>query len=119
MRHWLAVAVLAGALAACGDDLDSETLIGATCKKADDCDVTGVCIKAGDGMCSLPCDVPGAAQQCPVGTYCDSVNVETTDQDKSEMTLCLPACSSKSDCRDGYDCKGVSSGPGKVCKPKD
>lgn len=109
-------------LAACGDDLDSETLIGATCKKTEDCDVTGVCITSGkDGMCSMPCEVPGAQQECPLGTYCDRVNVVTKkDKDtRSEMTLCLPACSAQSDCREGYECTGVSNGPGKTCKPKD
>jgi hypothetical protein len=113
------LAVLLG-FAACGDDLSSEGLIGATCEKTEDCDVTGVCITSSrDGMCSMQCDTPGAPQQCPLGAYCDSVNVETSQFPPSEMTLCLPACTAKSDCRSGYECNGVSSGSGKVCKPKD
>ncbi|HKU40569.1 MAG TPA: hypothetical protein VJR89_20555 [Polyangiales bacterium] len=118
MPRWLALAVLVLG-AGCGDDLDSETLIGATCKKTDDCDVTGVCITTGAGMCTLPCEFPGRAQQCPIGSYCDELKVETADEDEaSTMILCLPACDGKSDCRDGYECTGVSAGPGKVCKPK-
>ncbi|HKP55775.1 MAG TPA: hypothetical protein VJV78_03615 [Polyangiales bacterium] len=106
--------------AACGDDLDGESLIGATCKEQEDCDVTGVCITSGkDGMCSMECDAPGAPQQCPLGAYCDTVHAETNDDLPADMTLCLPACSNKDDCRSGYECTGVSSGSGKVCKPKD
>jgi hypothetical protein len=113
------LAVLLG-LAACGDDLSSESLIGATCKKTEDCDVTGVCITSSkDGMCSMPCKVPGAAQECPLGAYCDSVRVETDEFPPDDMTLCLPACTAKTDCREGYECTGVSAGSGKVCKPKD
>ena len=43
---------------------------------------------------------------------------ETDDQTLSEMFLCLPACTAKTDCRSGYECSGVSGGVGKVCKPK-
>jgi hypothetical protein len=105
-------------LAACGGDDTNLTLIGATCKKSSECDVTGVCITDGkDGLCSLSCTSPGAAGACPVGAYCDRGQF-TTDQESGEQTLCLPACTKQSDCRDGYECNGVSSGPGKVCQPK-
>jgi hypothetical protein len=106
--------------AACGDDLESETLIGATCEDTEDCDVAGVCItSSSDGMCSMACETAGAPQQCPLDTYCDSVHVETAEDTLSDMTLCLPACTAKTDCRSGYECTGVSGGSGKVCKPKD
>lgn len=103
--------------AACGDDLDGETLIGATCKASKDCDVTGVCVIGREGLCSLKCEAPGVAQQCPLGSYCDQRTVETADETIQPMTLCFPACKSSSDCRDGYECKTVTAGSGEVCVP--
>lgn len=115
----LALSLAVVCVAACGDDLDGETLIGATCKRASDCDVTGVCITTrSDGMCSLKCSNAGVLQECPLGTYCDDQNVATTEAEEQQMTLCFPACKSNSDCRSGYNCNGVSSGPGKICVPK-
>jgi hypothetical protein len=105
------------AQAACGDDLDGESLIGATCKVSNDCDVTGVCVLGKDGLCSLKCEFPGAPQQCPLGSYCDERTVESTDETVQSMTLCFPACKASSDCRDGYECKSVTDGSGKVCVP--
>jgi hypothetical protein len=117
MMLGLALYVLASSVSGCGDDIEDETLIGATCESNDDCDVTGVCVKGPDGLCTLPCDNPGAAQECPLDSYCDSQNVET-DGESGDMTLCFPACDSDRDCRNGYQCNGVSSGSGKVCSPK-
>jgi hypothetical protein len=116
--HWLGV-LIGLCLVACHDGGGAGTLIGATCNDSAQCDVAGVCVIDGkDGLCALPCQSPGAVGECPFGTYCDRGSYTTDTQDKSELTLCLPACTDKVDCRDGYDCKGVSSGPGKVCQPK-
>jgi hypothetical protein len=104
----------------CGNDLDGETLIGAPCAEDSDCDPgAGVCITTVEpGLCSQPCDRPGAAQSCPLGAYCDEQQVETATDTEAKMTLCFPACDRDSDCREGYACNGVSEGPGKVCSPK-
>jgi hypothetical protein len=105
-------------LSACGSSGGSETLIGYPCDNADECDVTGVCVKDGkDGMCTQKCISPGGAGQCPYGTYCTRGEF-TSDQGEAVMTLCFPACKEQRECRDGYECNGVSSGPGKVCQPK-
>jgi len=83
------------------------------------CDVQGVCIIDGpDGMCAQTCKTPGGPGECPYGSYCTR-NEFTADASggKGQMTLCLPACKEQSDCREGYNCNGVSSGPGKVCEP--
>jgi hypothetical protein len=117
MRTLLGFAFLISITAACGDDLEAETLIGATCKKSDECDVTGVCVLGGDGLCSLKCEAPGQSMQCPLGSYCDDRTVETADDTLQPMTLCFPACKGNSDCRDGFECKGVTMGAGKVCVP--
>ena len=105
-------------LAACMSTGGAETLIGAPCQRADECDVTGVCVTDGlDGLCSRTCRVPGGAGECPLGSYCDRAQLTTDTQSTSEMTLCLPACKEQKDCRAGYSCNGVSGGPGKVCRP--
>jgi hypothetical protein len=116
MRTLLGFAFLI-TITACGDDLGGETLVGATCKESKECDVTGVCVLAGDGLCSLECEAPGQAQQCPLGSYCDERTVETADDTIQSMTLCFPACKSNSDCRDEFECKSVTMGSGKVCVP--
>jgi hypothetical protein len=93
-------------------------LIGAPCETADDCDVSGVCLTDGkDGLCSRTCNAPGRAGECPLGSYCDRAELTSDMQDTFVMFVCLPACKSQSDCRDGYSCNGVSGGPGKVCTP--
>ena len=118
MRTWAWLSLILWCFAACGGDDSSATLIGASCKKASDCDPNGVCITDGkDGLCSQPCEMPGEAGECPAHAYCDRGQF-TTDQESGEQTLCLPACKEKSDCREGYECNGVSSGPGKICEPK-
>ena len=105
-------------LSACMSTGGAETLIGAPCQSASDCDVTGVCITDGqDGLCSRSCLVPGAAGECPVGSYCDRAALTTDTQSTGEMTLCLPACKTSKDCRTGYACSDVNGGPGKVCRP--
>jgi hypothetical protein len=121
MRTLLGFALLfmAATSVACGDDLDGESLVGATCSKADDCDVSGVCVSGKDGLCSLHCEAAGQPQQCPLGSYCDDREVETSDDARAQMTLCFPACNANSDCRGGYSCKGVTKGSGKVCVPND
>lgn len=122
MRNWtLGLLKVSAALWAlgCGGADGAETLIGLTCETSDMCDVTGVCIVDGpDGMCTQPCKVPGGAGQCPYGNYCTRGEF-TADESggKGPMTLCLPSCEAQSDCREGYSCNGVSSGPGKVCQP--
>jgi hypothetical protein len=116
-RTWLLGLLLA---AACGGGGGAETLIGAPCESADDCDVvTGVCITDGEGgICTQTCTAPGAAGVCPVGSYCTR-GAYTSAKLGAEgtLTLCFPACKEQSECRDGYECNGVSSGPGKVCTP--
>jgi hypothetical protein len=102
-------------LAACGDDIEGETLVGATCSTADDCDVTGVCVLGNGGLCSLECNSAGQAQQCPLGNYCDEQTVETSDKTVAKMLLCFPACRANADCRDGFKCDNVKKGSGKVC----
>lgn len=105
---------------ACGAASGSETLIGAPCESPDECDVTGVCVTDGrDGMCTQTCMVPGGAGQCPLGSYCTRGEFTSATQDTAgTRTLCFPACKEQSECREGYECKNVSSGPGKVCTPK-
>ncbi|HEY2736726.1 MAG TPA: hypothetical protein VGI70_22150 [Polyangiales bacterium] len=118
MKNFLSIAALVAA-SACVSTGGKNSLIGETCQTADDCDVSGVCVTDGkDGLCALPCLEPGGAGQCPLGAYCDRASLTTDSQPMAEMTLCLPACKSNSDCRDGYECNDVSSGPGKVCEPK-
>lgn len=118
MRIVLGLAYVLGFVCfACGNDLDGETLIGQTCEKSDDCDVTGVCVRGEEGLCSRSCVNPGAPQECPLGSYCHRERVETDQDAAGEMTLCFPACKVDVECRSGYKCKGVSSGSGKVCVP--
>jgi hypothetical protein len=104
---------------ACTSSGGHNSLVGETCKTSAECDVTGICVTDGpDGLCTLPCIEPGAAGECPLGAYCDRESLTSDSAAKSEMTLCLPSCKADSDCRTGYACNALSSGPGKVCQPK-
>lgn len=114
--------MLAGLLltAACMSSGGKETLIGESCKTADECDPTGVCIVDGkDGMCTQRCMYPGQPGECPLGSYCTRNEFESdASGGKGFMVLCLPACKSQFDCREGYACNDLSAGPGKVCEPE-
>lgn len=73
-----------------------------------------------DGMCTQLCMRPGYPGECPLDSYCTLGEfTPSTAQDKQTRTLCFPACKQQSDCREGYACEDVSSGPGKVCTPRD
>jgi hypothetical protein len=106
-------------VAACGGASGSETLIGAPCESADECDVTGVCVTDGrDGICTQTCMRAGYPGECPLGSYCTSGAFTSAASDETvTRTLCFPACKQQSDCREGYQCNDVSSGPGMVCTP--
>lgn len=106
-------------VAACGGASGAETLIGAPCESAEECDVTGVCVTDGrDGVCTQRCMAPGQPGECPLDSYCTRGEFTSADSgEKLTRTLCFPACKAQSDCREGYECNGVSSGPGKVCTP--
>jgi hypothetical protein len=119
MRIFLGLmVVLASVWSGCGDDDGNGTLIGATCADSDECGVAGVCVTDGTGgLCTLPCQTSGGIGECPLESYCDRQNVSVDGDAASEETLCFPACEDDDDCRDGYKCTGVSSGPGKICQP--
>jgi hypothetical protein len=111
--------IAAALLLGCGGSRGGGSLIGATCKHSEQCGPAGVCITSGkDGLCSLPCVVPGGPNECLPGSYCDEELVQTDTQDQADLTLCFPACTDKSQCRAGYDCKPINGGPGKVCRAK-
>jgi hypothetical protein len=119
LRTIVSSIVLLLALAACGGASGNGTLIGATCTDSAMCGPAGVCVTTGkDGECAIPCVAAGSLGECPTGTFCDTENVKSDVEPQGPMTLCLPACTSDSDCRNGYKCKGVSAGPGKICAPK-
>lgn len=121
MHKLLALAILLACVGlGCGDDDEGNgTLIGATCDDSTQCGVGGQCVTDGDeGLCTLPCMTSGGVGECPLDTYCDEENVGIDGEAASSETLCFPACEEDEDCREGYGCNGVSSGPGKVCHPK-
>lgn len=104
--------------AACGDDIEGESLVGATCSSNGDCGVAGVCVSSRkEGLCSVKCESAGQLQQCPLGNYCDARTVETETETLQAMVLCFPACKSNADCRAGLACEDVTKGFGKVCVP--
>ena len=117
VRNLIGLALLC---VACTSTGGAETLIGAPCETADECDPAGVCVVSGkDGICTQTCMAPGQPGQCPLGSYCTRNEFESsTSGAKGFMVLCLPACKQQSDCRDGYACNGVSAGEGKICEPK-
>jgi hypothetical protein len=121
MHKLLGSAILLACLClGCGDDDGNGTLIGASCDDSTECDVGGgLCVTDGeDGLCTLPCMASGRPGECPLDTYCDDQNVGIDGEAATSQTLCFPACEEDEDCREGYGCNGVSSGPGKVCHPK-
>jgi hypothetical protein len=96
-------------VAACTSSGGAETLIGAPCTTADECDPAGVCVTDGpDGMCTQTCMAAGYPGQCPLGSYCTA---------QGGRLLCFPACKEQDECREGYTCSNLSSGPGMVCVP--
>jgi hypothetical protein len=90
-----ALASLSLSLTACTHDVGNEgSLVGGSCDGDGDCQEE--CLKGGDfprGTCSVSCRDDA---DCPAETDC---------VDKSGG-VCLLSCTSRSDCREGYTCKG-------------
>ena len=119
VRVVLGCSIVVATLLGCGGRELAGSLIGMTCKHSDECGAAGICVTSSkDGLCSLPCVVPGGPSECLPGSYCDEELVRTDTTDQADLTLCFQACTDESQCRDGYDCRKINGGPGRVCRPK-
>lgn len=106
-------------------DLSTTTRFGAACQSDGEC--PRLCIRDAPfsgGYCSqieLDCSNAGSAADCPAGTLCRRVTIQTAPPYPAD--LCLRQCGSDGDCRtgEGYRCcprPAGSPGPdGKTCMP--
>jgi hypothetical protein len=111
--------------AAAAGDLASATRFGAACHSDGEC--PRLCVQDAPfsgGYCSqieLDCGHPSSAADCPSGTLCRRVTIQTSPSYPED--LCLRQCGSDGDCRsgEGYRCcarPAGSPGPdGKSCMP--
>jgi hypothetical protein len=107
MRFWvaavLAVSVAVGA--GCG-----RSSVGRACETHQDCDNGQTCYtELAGGFCSRGCDLQGSIANCPDGTICSPFG---------DRLLCAPICQAQGDCREGYECNGLSGTEVKSCRPK-
>lgn len=92
-------------LAACG-----ETNVGQSCTVNEDCDPGLSCYTdRPGGYCTKGCSEVGSDKECPGGSLCAT---------NGGQVLCSPECKEQSDCRENYQCNGVSGSNMKVCAPK-
>jgi hypothetical protein len=101
----LLLAAFALCLIACG-----QTSVGDTCTQDSDCDRGQTCYTtAPGGYCSKGCNVSGATTECPANTVCAQHNTQL---------LCSRTCQVQGDCREGYECNGVTNSSLKACALK-
>ncbi|MBM4395401.1 MAG: hypothetical protein FJ087_06885 [Deltaproteobacteria bacterium] len=84
-------------------------VIGAPCKKDDDCAADGleaVCLDWVKGYCSVTECGPGGKVTCPVGSVCMAMTAATA--------ACATTCASDAECRaaEGYACKALDDAEG-------
>lgn len=86
------------------------TSTGLECTVNLDCDDGQTCYTAAPGgYCTSGCSVEGSDEDCPEQTVCASTTFGL---------VCARLCSAQSDCREAYECNGVSRSDAKVCRPK-
>jgi hypothetical protein len=104
------LAAALGLLVACGPPADG---IGIDCASAGDCEDSQMCItEVPSGYCTASCTTPGMRAECPEGAICDQVSLDSGNQN-----LCVLECEAQDDCREGYQCNGVTGSDVKACKP--
>lgn len=116
--------VLLIALGACGRHIgdDCTTNVQCNAQGTQECDVSqpgGYCTIEGCDVSSCPdeslcvrffpasaqdgvCTYPDTSKECPVRDICLSEGI--CIEPRFERRFCMKSCSSKGDCRDGYDC---------------
>lgn len=87
---------------------NAPTGVGNPCTVAADCERGQICATEAGGFCTKPCSIDGNTTECPLSSICTSFQTSL---------YCSDICTSKADCRDQYDCVGVSTTTTKACKP--
>lgn len=105
-RSLLLIAALAVPLFAC-----SSTAIGDSCSPSEGCGSDDLLCR-GDfpgGLCTQGCSGEGDTESCDDDSVCVA---------QFRSLLCMPRCQEQSDCREGYQCNGVSGSNIKACQVK-
>jgi hypothetical protein len=88
----------------------SGTTAGAACETNDDCDSGQTCYAdLPGGFCAKGCATEGKSDECPRGSTCAVTGLHS---------VCAPDCEQQSECREDYECNGITGSDHKVCKPK-
>jgi hypothetical protein len=83
---------------------------GADCAESADCQAGQTCYTDfPGGYCAKGCTTEGADKACGTGSVCSR---------SGERLLCAATCETKADCREGYECNGVTGSNLKSCRPK-
>lgn len=86
------------------------TSIGVGCTDNEQCDNGQTCYTAAPGgYCTNGCFVEGSDEDCPAGSVCSNTSLGL---------VCARLCTDQGDCREEYECNGVSRSDAKVCAPK-
>jgi len=101
---------------------------GAPCESPDDCR-SGSCLREGPddaptgwlgGFCrTLTRSTRDGADGFLVQSGCPPGSLAVSDRPEGRVALCAPSCAASSDCRDGYECRGLSLDWTGVCLPID
>src|SRR5688572_29484685 len=84
--------------------------VGRPCTADSECDNAQTCLTtAPGGYCTKGCAVEGTAQDCPGGTVCASHGTQL---------LCSMVCQNQENCREQYECNGITGSSIKACRPK-
>lgn len=105
MKRTFLLSLALSFFAACGT-----TSVGLECTTNDQCDNGQTCYtNAPGGYCTRGCFTEGTDQDCPSGSICTASGLGL---------ICANTCGSQGDCRDEYECNGVSGTDVKSCRLK-
>lgn len=101
---WLIASLAVLPLFACGS-----TSVGDKCS-SDGCGSDLMCRQDfPGGFCTLSCSQEGQATGCPDDSLCTT---------QFGALVCSPICQNQDDCREGYECNGVTGSNVKACRVK-
>ena len=95
-------------LVACGKGVG----VGSPCTVNGDCNSGQYCnTSVPGGYCTRGCSFEGnQLQECPAGSVCTGFG--------SNTLVCAVICTGANECRENFECNGVSGSSVKSCKPK-
>jgi|CXWL01.1.fsa_nt_gi hypothetical protein len=86
------------------------TSAGSACQTNGECQLGQTCNNGyPSGFCAKGCLQEGSTDECPAGTICSQIG--------TNQRYCAVICTDQAQCREFYNCNGVTASNVKACQP--